>query len=300
MGGVDEFVAEPCDTDAYYLGEGVRFDDRTGELYWVSVYDGAFFRARVDGPHVDLVARYDLGGEVGAVAPCENRDDGWVVARDRGVFHLGRDGELTLIAEPEYGREHVRMNDGAADPWGRFWVGSMAYDYAPGEGRLFRVDAEGGVETVVSSATISNGMGWSPDRRTMYYVDSGPATLDVFDVDADGAVSSRRTLVSFDAKREGAPDGLCVDANGAVWVALWGGSEVRRYGEDGELLARVQVPASQPSCCAIGGQSGTTLYVTTAQEDLTPEALARQPMAGRLMWVEVGVLGRPLDGVRWG
>ena len=146
----------------------------------------------------------------------------------------------------------VRVNDAAA-ALGAFWVGTMAYDGAEGRGSLFRYSEQGGLTTVLDGLTISNGLGWSRDRRTMYLVDSGPALIYALDVDDEGAVSHQRILARFDAGTEGSPDGLCVDADDAIWVAMWGGGAVLRLSPSGEVLARVSLPASQPSSCALGG-----------------------------------------------
>jgi len=146
--------------------------------------------------------------------------------------------------------------------------------------------------------TISNGIGWSPDQRTMYYVDSGPGTIYAFDVDGRGDVSGKRVFAQFDTASQGTPDGLCVDEQGAIWVAVWGGYEVRRYAPTGEQLGSVRVPTAQPSCCAIGGANRTTLYVTTAQEGMAAEVLAREPDAGRLFCADVGVAGLALNPYR--
>jgi sugar lactone lactonase YvrE len=147
-------------------------------------------------------------------------------------------------------------------------------------------------------ATISNGIGWSPDRSVMYYVDSGPGTITSYDVDGTGEISHPRLFAQFDVATEGTPDGLCVDEEGGIWVAVWGGYEVRRYAPSGEVVARVRVPTAQPSCCALGGANATTLYITTAQEDLSSSQLDNEPDAGRLFAVNVGVTGRPLDPSR--
>jgi sugar lactone lactonase YvrE len=288
-----EFTAEVCTTDAYFLGEGCQWDEVRGELYWVNLYDGQFFRARADGPRVEIIQRFDLGGNVGAVAPYESRTKGWIVAKDTSLYHLSEAGELDLLIELDAGSD-VRVNDGAADPWGNFWIGTMAHDGAPGRGTLFRYDARSSLETVVTGVTISNGPGWSPERRTMYYVDSGPATIYSFSVDEGGSVSGQRVFAQLDAVREGSPDGLCVDAEGALWVALWGGREVRRYAPSGEPIARVMIDSPNPSCCTIGGANGTTLYVTTAREELSDDDLANEPYAGRLFCAEVGVSGLAL------
>jgi sugar lactone lactonase YvrE len=190
------------------------------------------------------------------------------------------------------------MNDGSADPWGRFWIGSMAFDYEPGRASLYRYHQSTGSQTMLSDVTISNGIGWSPDERTMYYVDSAPGTISIFDVDGFGEISNPRLFVQVDVATEGAPDGLCVDSEGAIWVAMWGGYEVRRYAPNAEQIGRVRIDTAQPSCCAIGGVNGTTLYITTAREDMTSEQLEREPNAGRLLCVEVGIAGQPVNPYR--
>jgi sugar lactone lactonase YvrE len=296
---MDEFVAKPCTTDLYYLGECCRWDDVREELYWIDVATGRFFRARADGTRVSILRTYDVGGQITAVAPLEPRSDGWIVASDQSISLLDEAGAMHEVASPEaHNAPEVRMNDGAADPWGRFWIGSMALDEAPGRGSLYRYHASTGAELVFDGVTVSNGLGWSPDRGTMYYVDSGPGTIHSFDVDEDGEISNKKLFVNFDVESEGAPDGLCVDVNGAVWVALWGGYEVRAYTPSGEQFARVKVTTAQPSCCAIGGANGTTLYITTAQEDLDPATLAAEPDAGRLFCADVHVAGLPLETYR--
>jgi sugar lactone lactonase YvrE len=295
---MQEYVAAPCTTDVYELGEGCRWDEARDELLWVDILTGRFFRAKADGTQVEIVAQYSVRGFLSAVAPIEDRERGWVVALNQSIALLDESGSLREVARPEAHREsEVRMNDGAADPWGRFWIGSMAFDGGGGRGVLYRYQGSTGIETVFGGATISNGLGWSPDRRNMYYVDSGPATLSVFDVDDAGEISDRRALVQFD-KREGDPDGLCVDADGAIWVAVWGGYQVRRYSPEGEQLAQVHLSTAQPSSCAIGGANGTTLYITTAREDMSEATLSAEPDAGRLFCVDVGVRGLPIASYR--
>ncbi len=296
---MQEFVAEPCTTDLYFLGECCRWDEVRCELYWVDVHEGHFFRANADHTSVEVVHRYDLGGNVSALAPLLNRDDGWIVAMDQSLWMLGESGQIREVArlEPDDGDAMV-LNDGAADPWGSFWVGSMAANEAPGRGSVFRFRQSTGAHTMFGGVTISNGIGWSPDRTTLYFVDSGPGTIHSYDVVGRGALSGPRVFAQFDTTTEGTPDGLCVDDEGFIWVAVWGGYEVRRYAPTGELVARVSVATAQPSCCAIGGANGTTLYVTTAQEDLPASALENEPDAGRLFAVDVGVRGRPLDPYR--
>jgi sugar lactone lactonase YvrE len=294
-----EFVATPCTTELYELGESCRWDGVRGELYWVDVLTGRFFRAKADGTQIDIVAQYQVDGVITAVAPYEDRNDGWIVAMNQSVARLDLSGEVHELARPEgHQAKEVRTNDGAADPWGRFWVGSMAFSAEIGRGSLYRFHEATGTETVFGDVTISNGIGWSPDARTMYYIDTAPGLISAFDVDDHGEISSHRVIAQLDVEQEGGPDGLCVDAEGAIWVAIWGGYEVRRYSPNGEILARVSVSTAQPSCCAIGGANGTTLYITTAREDMSEAVLAVEHDAGRLFCVDVAVGGLPLAPYR--
>ena len=296
-----EYVAEVCGTEAYFLGECCRWDEVRQELCWVNVdpQSPQMLRARANGPDIDIIHRYGFEAAPTAFAPLSERDDGWIVATGQSLAIMDVNGDQTIVAEPEARHAgEVRTNDGAADPWGRFWIGSMAYDAAPGRGSLYRYDAGDGLSTIFEGVTISNGIAWSPDARTMYYVDSGPGTIQAFDADEDGQISNSRLFAHFDVDREGTPDGMCVDEDGGLWVAVWGGYEVRHYSPSAELVGRVRLDTAQPSCCALGGAQGTTLYITTAQEDMSDEQLRDEPHAGRLFCAEVGVRGLPLG--TWG
>jgi len=294
----------PVSDEVAELGEGPRLDPRTGEVLWVDILAGRLHRCRLTGGQLHTEAVIDVGRHLGAVAPVEAAGSGWLVAAGQGFARVAGDGTVTVLAEPEAGGAppRTRMNDGACDPQGRFWAGSMAYDETPGAGTLYRMDRDGTVSAVVTGVTISNGLGWSPDGATMYYADTGAATLDAFDFDPErGDLDRRRTLVRFEG--DGVGDGLCVDDEGCVWVAMWGGAQVRRYGPDGRLLTIVPMPVSQPTACCFAGPDRTTLVVTSARDGLAPEALAAQPDAGRVFVVDAGVGGppatpfRPLPGV---
>jgi sugar lactone lactonase YvrE len=292
---MQEFVATPCTTDLFELGECCRWDDVREELYWLDVPTGRFFRAHADGPKVEITKSYLLPGWFTALAPMKDRASGWIVALNQSILRLDESGRSVQLASPEaHQNGEVRTNDGSADPWGRFWIGSMAFSGEAGRGSLYRFHESTGIDTVLTKVTISNGLAWSADRRSMYYVDSGPGTIYVFDADENGDVSNQRVFVQLDVDTEGTPDGLCIDKEGSLWVAVWGGYEVRRYSPAGEQLARVAISTAQPSCCAIGGANGTTLYITTAREDMSVEQLAREADAGRLFCVDVGVEGTPL------
>jgi sugar lactone lactonase YvrE len=295
---VRELTATPCTTERYELGESCRWDEVRQELSWVDIYGGQFFRATANGTEIDIIRRYDLGGKPSAVAPLESRAEGWILGRDQSIFALDEAGTLRELATPQGQPKDVRMNDGAADPWGRFWIGSMAPKDGQRRANLYRYDDASGVSTILSNVTISNGLAWSADRLTMYYIDSAPGTISAFDVDEEGNPLNGRILVQLDGEKEGSPDGLCLDANGDLWVALFNGYGVRQYSPTGEHLSSVRVDTPQTSCCAIGGANATTLYITTGQERMSDEQRAADPHAGRLFCVDVGVSSAPIGAYR--
>ena len=202
------------------------------------------------------------------------------------------DESVRTLAEIPHGEE-MRLNDGACDPAGRFWVGSMALDYARGAASLYRYSLDQGLDRVVSDVTISNGIGWTPDSRGMYYIDSMAYRVDRFDFDlATGGISGRKPFVAIE-RGAGIPDGLAVDDDGGVWVALWGGGAVRRYDAEGVLDRVLTVPADKVTACCFGGDDGRSLYITTASVELTAEERRRQPLAGSVFVADVGLSGPP-------
>ena len=281
------------------LGEGVRFDARRAELAWVDVHRGLLHTAQITGDGLGAVDVLDVGGPLTALFPLPDPDDGWLVGHGQGIAALSRAGQLRPLVEPERRRPgHTRVNDGACDARGRLWFGSMEYAGAPNHGRLYRVDLDGRMTTVVSPTTVSNGIGWSPDGAAMYFIDSGAGTVTAFGYDADTGDLRDPHVVVRVTEDDCVPDGMSVDDEGCLWVAIWGGGEVRRYAPDGALLAVVGVPAQRVSCCAFGGPDRSTLYITTARVGLTETELSRQPHAGCLFAVDVPVAGPPVAPYR--
>jgi sugar lactone lactonase YvrE len=211
---------------------------------------------------------------------------GAVLAVERGFALEDADGTVTHL-EPVWADESVRMNEGGCDPDGRFYCGSMAYDATPGAAALYRLDPDGGVRRVLDGVTISNGLEWSPDGSLAYYVDTPTHRIDVFDYDAERGLTGRRPFVRFgDDER---PDGLTVDSEGGVWVALFGGGAVHRYTPEGRQDAVVELPTPQVTACTLGGADLDRLFITTSAEKREGD-----PVAGSLFTVEVGVRGRPV------
>jgi sugar lactone lactonase YvrE len=294
----DPPVAVPCSAQPGLLSEGPRWDGERDELLWVDIVSRQLHRARVgaDG-QLDEAAPIQFDRFVGAAAPAAG--GGYVLAAGLGFLFVDESGAVRELAQPEAGHDHVRMNDGACDPQGRFWAGTMAHDESAGAGVLYRLELDGTCATVLTGLTISNGIGWSPDGATMYLSDSGTARIDAFDfAAASGGLSRRRTIVQI-TEPGVAPDGLTVDDAGDLWVAMWGGGEPRRYDPDGSLLATVPVPAGRPTSCAFGGPDRATLFFTTARDGLDASELARQPDAGRVFCVRgLGVTGPPCSTYR--
>jgi sugar lactone lactonase YvrE len=278
---------------AAVIGEGPVWEPVSARLIWVDIPAG-------------LVHLFD---------PASGRDDATAMGQSVGVAVLGPEGslvvacgdgfyslelatgEIKLLAHVEADMPGSRMNDGACDALGRFWAGTMSDAAEPGVGSLYRFDADRRVTRILSNLTISNGIGWSLNNSLMYYVDSPTQTVDVFDFDlASGSVAGRRTLVSIPAE-EGMPDGLTVDSEGCIWVALWGGSEIRRYDQSGALLDRYHFPVEYVSSCGFGGSNLDELYVTTARYTLDAGARKRQPGAGGIFRVLPNAKGRPAN--RW-
>lgn len=258
------------------LGEGPLWDDRAQVLHWVDV-EG--HRLHTFEPATGARTSTPVAGRLSSVAL--RNAGGLLVAHDRDVSML--DGDALVPFAPSLSPA-APTNDGAVDPRGRYLVGTNGDGAA-----LYRVDPDGTVARLLDGVRISNGIDWSDDGETMYYVDSLAHSVDVFDYDLDaGTISNRRTLAAVDESL-GVPDGLTVDEEGAVWVAIWGGSCVRRYSPAGELLHELHVPVRQPSSCVFGGDDFATLYVTSAREGLTDP----EPAAGGLFAFDVGVRGRP-------
>ena len=260
-----------------YHGEGPVWDDVLRKLLWVDMLRGDLLSTEPGGD----TQRDHVSDVLGCVIP--RAAGGHVLATERGFALRAADGELTTLPDV-WADPTVRMNDGACDAQGRFFCGSMAYGAAPGRGSLYRLDPDLTVHLVHGGVTISNGIGWAPDGTKAYYIDSPTQRIDVCSPD----LSHREQFVSIPTEA-GTPDGLTVDSDGGVWVALWGGAAVHRYSPSGELDAVITLPVAQVSSCAFGGDDLDTLFITTSAENLSDP----EPEAGALFAVQAGVRGLP-------
>ncbi|MGP4089453.1 SMP-30/gluconolactonase/LRE family protein [Streptomyces sp. KR55] len=252
------------------LGEGPTWDPATGRLIWIDILSS---RLHTYDPSSGVRTARSTPQHVGAAKPRTN--GGLVLNLRDGVGLLDPDGSFRwLHHDPVPGR---RANDAAVAPDGTLWAGTMRYDEAPGGGTLSRITGDGSADVVLDDVTVSNGTGWSPDGRLMYYVDSPTRRVDVFAFE-DGRVSGRRPFAEIE-EGAGFPDGLTVDADGCVWVALWDGGAVRRYTPRGELDRVITLPTPRVTACAFGGPDLSDLYITTARVGLD----APHPVAGSLL-----------------
>ncbi|MFB9520372.1 SMP-30/gluconolactonase/LRE family protein [Streptomyces cremeus] len=253
------------------LGEGPTWDPVAGRLIWVDILGS---RVHTYAPGTGRRTVMATEQHVGAAKP--TADGGLVVNLRDGVGSYGPDGAFRwLLHDPVPGR---RGNDAAVAPDGSLWAGTMRYDEAPGGGHLVRVDAATAEPTALfPSVTVSNGIGWCPLSPRVYYVDSPTRRVDVCDV-ADHLPVNRRPFVEIEPGA-GFPDGLTVDAEGCVWVALWDGGQLRRYTPDGRLDRTVRLPVPRPTACAFGGPDLRDLYITTARSARRPA----HPLAGSLL-----------------
>ena len=279
--GVEVVVAAEAE-----LGEGPVWDVRSGRLAWVDILAGRILLTDVRSGAAEVIP---VPLHVGAVAP---RAAGGFIAALQDGFWVVADGPPRRITPVPEAPAGMRFNDGKCDPAGRFWAGTMAYDQTAGAGALYRLDPGGRAIKVLEGVTISNGLAWSVDGRTMYHVDTPTQRIDAFSFRPEtGEISDRRPLVAIPAA-SGAPDGMMIDAEGGLWVALWGGAAVHRY-VDGRLDRVISLPVSQPTSCAFGGEGLDELFVTSAWEGLSAAERRGQPLAGAVFRVRPGVRGLP-------
>jgi sugar lactone lactonase YvrE len=272
------------------LAEGPVWDDRIGRLWWVDIHGGNVHR-------LDPTTGADETVPVGRpVATIGLRSSGGIIAAAEdglGWIDVGAGAYRTLVRISADGR--TRMNDGKPDPVGRFWVGTMAYDERPGAGALYRIEPDLAVATVLPSVTVSNGLDWTDDGRTMYYIDTATGAVDRFAVDlSTGEVSDRRHAIVIPPD-QGVPDGMTLDVEGHLWVALYDGWAIHRYAPDGRLDRRIAIPAAQVTSVAFGGADLDELFVTTAREGFPTEGRPGQPHAGGVFRCRPGVRGRPAN-----
>lgn len=281
MGGLRaEQVSDPVAEH----GEGPVWAPNRGTLLLVDLEAGDLLELHADG----AVTRRPIDRALAALRP--RRAGGWIAAVERGFRLL--DADLAPEGEtiPAFEDPALRMNEGGCDPQGRFYCGSMAYAARDGAGTLYRLDPDRSVHTVLSGVTISNGLQWTPDGGSAYYIDTPTGRIDRFAFDAAAGLLRDRTPFARLADGQGSPDGMAIDVAGGIWVACWGGWAVRRFGPDGAPGEVVEVPVPNPTSCTFGGATGTTLYITTSRQGGGDAEAA----SGAVFAVQTGMRGGPV------
>lgn len=273
--------AEPLDGPVLEQGESPRWDARGNRLLWVDMGRGDLHVGLLDGAAIRLERSYHLGDSVGFAAPLANPGEGWICTRERDIVHVAEDGAIRVLAA-EVAAVGTQFNDGACDPSGVLWAGTQSHTRTP-DAALFSLDAAGGLRRRLDGVTVSNGLGFTDDGTRMYYIDTLPhRRLEAFDI-VDGELAARRTLVEIEG---GNPDGLAVDREGGVWVAVWDAGEVRHFDRDGALTRTVALAARRPSAVCLVDD---LLIITTAHRGLSDP----NPAEGGMFAIGVDVPGAP-------
>lgn len=274
------------------LGEGPLWDEAGQRFLLVDIHGCA---VHAWSPASGALRRWALPERIGWLVPRAD-GDGFVAGLQSGFVRLWLEPALRIepIGSPHPGRPAVRLNDAKADPWGRVWAGSMNNeDHTRRDGQLARLDLDGSIHVVERGLQICNGPAITPDGAWLFHTDSVPRTIHRYRLGADGSLFDKTLWKRFDAG-QGAPDGMCFDADACLWIAFWGAGCVRRFALDGSLLAQIDLPPRQVTSVAFGGEGFATLLVTSAREGLSPEARQAQPMAGATYALTLpGVRGLP-------
>lgn len=274
------------------LAEGPSWDENKQVLYWVDIPGN---QVHIFDPVQKLDRVIDVGQYVGAVVP--DKKGNLVLAMHHGFYTYDvRTEQLQAIVDPETDLPRNRFNDGKCDPVGRFWAGTMSLDGEAQAGALYCLDTDLSTRVVIRHVTCSNGITWSPDYKTMYFIDTPTKQVVAYDFELNtGHLSNPNVVVTFpEDGSAGVPDGMTSDTEGMLWIAHWGGAQVSRWDpETGVQIDSVSVPASRVTSCVFAGEGLEELYITTAREGLSERDLKKQPHAGGVFRVKPGVKGLP-------
>ena len=265
------------------LGEGPVWDAKRGLICWVDIINGKIYQY---APERKKLITITVGQMVGAVAICKNGD--FLAAAEKGFALINREThEVKMLGNPEAHLPNNRFNDGKCDPQGRFWAGTMSFSEEPGAGSVYVLANDLTITKKIESVTISNGMAWSIDHQTFFYIDSPTFEVVAYHYDQVRAnISSKKGVIKIEEK-EGCPDGMTIDREGMLWIAHWDGWQVARWNpETGEKIDQINLPVARVTSCTFGGENFDDLYITTAREGLTKDQLKAQPLAGSLFVVQ--------------
>lgn len=274
------------------VGEGPIWDSEKQVLWWIDIMSSELYAF---DPRTGDNQVWHTGQHVGTVVPWQADRVMLALRHGLGSFDL-ETGAVSIFRDPECNLPENRFNDGKCDPAGRFWAGTMAYADQTDQGSLYRLDTDLSVTKVLGGIGISNGIIWSLDHATMYYIDSMSYKVRAWTFDMEfGTIRDERTVFEC-APDFGLPDGMTIDEEGMLWVAFYGGGRVcRLHPQSGEILSTVHLPVPAITACAFGDPDLDTLYITSAAQDLTPEEIAAAPQDGNLFSLKTDVRGVPSD-----
>jgi sugar lactone lactonase YvrE len=287
------FTAQVATSEAYQLAEGAIWDDAEQQVLFVDIPAGDVHVGQLSGSEVIVAKTHHVDETVGAVA--SGAGGNLLVAGHQTVLLLTPTGEQTPVARLISPDQPRRLNDGACDPAGRYLVGTLSLGETHEAESLYQLDSAGRVSVIDDDLGLSNGIAWSPDGDILYSVDTTPGMVWARPYEAGSGRWGRREA-AFHVS-DGSPDGLCVDTDANLWVAVWGRGEVRRYSPAGDLLAVVTVPAPHTSSAAFVGRDRDRLLITTAKDDLSADELTAYPYSGHLFLADVEATGLP--AYRW-
>ncbi|MFK7749452.1 MAG: SMP-30/gluconolactonase/LRE family protein [Kordia sp.] len=284
-----ELIAELAYEIPAKLGEGAFWDYNNGLLYWIDIIGETL---NVYNPVNNTNKEIKMPAPIGTVVPSKAKDK-VIVALNDGVYVVDIGTEkIEKLTDVEAENKGTRLNDGKCDPNGNLWVGSMDYSQTNPGGNLYKVSQSGEVAKMLGNITISNGIVWSKDHKTMYYIDTPTGNIRAFDFDVTTSTISNERIVVTIPTTEGAPDGMAIDENDMLYVGLWNGNCIANYNpKTGKLIQKIKVPAHNVTACAFGGADLDILYITTSNLDMTDEEKAKYPLAGSLFKIKLDVKG---------
>ena len=270
------------------LGEGAFWNYKTQELYWVDI-EGK--QLNIYNPTTKNNRSISMPSLIGTVVPYKENEA--VVALVDGIYKVNLlTEEVTLLSDVEFNMPENRFNDGKCDPNGNLWVGSMHFEQSRPNASVYKVNEQGETIKMIDSVTISNGIVWTKDTKTMYYIDTPSANIMAYDFDPDTSTISNGRVAVKVSKEDGFPDGMTIDENDMLWVGMWNGNAIAHFNpKTGELIDKIKVPAHNVTSCAFGGKNLDILYITTSSLDMSEEEQKAYPLAGSIFKAKPGVKG---------
>jgi sugar lactone lactonase YvrE len=270
------------------LGEGAFWNHKTQELYWVDIEAK---KLNIYNPALKLNRSIEMPSLIGTVVPY--KDNEAIVALLDGIYKVDlKSEELGLLSDVESNMPENRFNDGKCDPNGNLWVGSMHFEQSRPNASVYRINDKGETRKMIDSVTISNGIVWTKDSKTMYYIDTPKGNIMAYDFDPETSTISNGRVAVKVSEEDGFPDGMAIDEEDMLWVGMWNGDAVARFNpKTGKLISKIAVPAHNVTSCAFGGENLDILYITTSSLDMNEEEQNKYPLAGSIFKANPGVKG---------